>query len=111
MSDKAPLIVTLVLAIIGWAVTHVVDRLIDTPTIELDRTTRSDKTGSSVSLRLTNLAHDKAFRKIEVVVTAPEGETITDFAVVPVEPAFEGGAPATTSGRSGDFTFPEIQPG
>ena len=111
MSDKAPFLVTLILTIIGWAITHVVTELTTAPTLELQSEVRRAASGQVLELRLTNLTRDKVFKGLSLLVTVSDGETLNRFTVTPVEPAHEGDDPAHSAGLSGSFVFPEIQPG
>ena len=113
-SDKAPFFVTLVLAIIGWAVAHIVDRVVTAPTIEFRTSTLHQDGQKILGVTLTNLTADKTFRGLRLVLVSPPGGTIQLMEVFPVEPAFEGDEPATVESNSvrssASFRFAEIQP-
>jgi len=51
-ADKVPFIVTVLLAAIGWAVTHTVDRLQATPTVEYTGANLRSLTGPTSNLPL-----------------------------------------------------------
>ena len=110
-TNKAPLIVTLVLAIVGWAVAHTVDRITAAPTIEFDTETYNRHGQNIFVVKLINLSFDRAFRDLLLQLQASSGGRITDFNILPVEPGFEGNEPTHVL-PTGDawFSFAEIQP-
>lgn len=105
--EKAPFIVSLILAAIGWAVTHTVDRMTGTPTIAFHLDARSS---GKLLMTLRNVTRDHVFRDLTLVFTVEPGAAIQDVRVAPVEPAFEGDDPVVIYGRTAQLTFPQIQP-
>lgn len=110
-NGKIPFLITLILAIIGWAVTHLVDRISSAPTIEFRTSTRAYTGNNIFIVQLTNLSSDHAFRNLLLQLQAPSGGKVTGLHILPVQPAFEGDDP-THVAQSGDawFKFAELQP-
>ena len=111
-TDKAPMIVTLALVIIGWAVTHVVDRVISAPTIEDYTVTKIVDKHPVLYIRLTNLADATTFRNLSLKIFPPSGTTIGRLRVIPVAPASAGDERSVNDGRLSAWAqIAEIQPG
>jgi hypothetical protein len=110
-TDKAPYAVTLVVAALAWTITHIVDRLLATPIVTYERQIIENSGKKSVYLTLKNITRDRTFRDVHLILTASPGGSITETAVIPIQPAFEGNQAGTTVGRTFDYTFPEMQPG
>jgi hypothetical protein len=111
LSDKAPYIVTIVIAALAWALTHMADRLLSTPMIKYTIQEISSETGKAVFLTFKNITRDKTFKGLQILLTASSDGLITSGAVIPVQPASEGTQPNQVAGRTFEFTFPEFQPG
>lgn len=111
-SDKAPYVLTLIVAGIAWTVTHIVDSLVTSPLL-VYRTQIVDTAGKkSLYLTLKNITRDKTFRKVRLIISGgTPGDLLTDGAVIPVQPAWEGDTPGTLVGGTFDYTFEEFQPG
>jgi hypothetical protein len=110
-SDKAPYILTIVVAGLAWTLTHIVDRLLATPLLsyQIQQLDRDGK--KSFYLTLKNITREKTFRALRVIITAAPDSVLTDPAIIPVQPASEGDQPFALNERTFDFTFPEIEPG
>jgi hypothetical protein len=110
-SDKAPYILTIVVAGLAWTLTHIVDRLLGTPLLsyQIQELQRDGK--KSFYLTVKNITRDKTFRALRIVITAAADSTLSNPAIIPVQPASEGDQPFTLEDRTLDFTFPEVQPG
>jgi hypothetical protein len=111
LTDKAPYAVTIVMAALTWAVTHLADRLLSTPMVKYSVQRLSTKDGQTLYLTFKNVTRDKTFKQLQLVLTAPSNGVIISGAVIPVEPASEGDRPYRVAGRTFEFTFPEFQPG
>jgi hypothetical protein len=109
--EKAPYIVTLIVAGLAWTITHIVDRLLTTPLLTYQSQIIENGGKKSLYLTLKNVTREKTFRNVRMILTAAHGDLITDAAVIPIQPAWEGDQPGTLSGRTFDYTFLEMQPG
>ncbi len=109
-SEKAPFIVTLVIAGMAWTLSHIVDPLLATPMLLYRIQVVNDGGKKSIYVTLKNITRDKTFRDVRVVITAALGDTLANHNVIAVQPAWEGDQPGVREGRTFDFTFPEIQP-
>ncbi len=110
-SDKAPYLVTLVVAGIAWTVTHIVDSLLASPVL-VYRTQILESGGkTSFYLTLKNITRDKTFRDVRLIISADPGDLLSDGAVIPIQPAWEGDTPGNLAGRTFEYTFAEFQPG
>ena len=110
-SDKAPYIVTVLMAGLAWALTHFVDRLLTTPMLRYEVQNFSSPSGQTQYLTFHNITRDKTFRKVRLTLTAPDDGVFTGAVVIPIQPASEGDTPYQMAGRTFEFTFPELQPG
>jgi hypothetical protein len=111
LTDKAPYFVTISIAALGWAITHMVDRLLNTPMIKYSEQKISSNGEETLFLTFKNITRDKTFKKLQIILTAPSDGVIKSGAVIPVQPAWEGDQPYQVAGRTFEFTFPEFQPG
>lgn len=110
-SEKAPYIVTLVVAGLAWTLTHIVDRLLATPMLTYHFQELTDGAKKSVYVTLENIGRDKVYRDVRITLTAAQGDSLSNPVIIPVEPASEGDEPGERAGRTFDFKSPEIQPG
>jgi hypothetical protein len=110
-SDKAPYVVTILMAALTWSLTHVADRLLATPMLQYEVQDLSSQGRQTQYLTFKNITRDKTFRGVRLVMTAPADGLFTQGAVIPVQPASEGDRPYQMVGRTFEFTFPELQPG
>jgi hypothetical protein len=110
-SEKAPYIVTLIIAGLAWTITHIVDRLLATPMLTYQIQELAENGKRSVYITLNNIERDRAFRDVRLTLTAAPGDSLSNPVIIPVEPASEGDQPGMQAGRTFDFKFPEIQPG
>jgi hypothetical protein len=111
LSDKAPYIVTIVMAGLAWTLTHIVDRLLTTPLLSYQIQQLQGDGKKSFYLTLKNITRDKTFHNLRIIITAAADSLLTEPAIIPVQPASEGDQPFSLEDRTLDFTFPEIQPG
>lgn len=111
LTDKAPYFVTIVIAGLSWAITHIVDRVLAAPTIIYETKTADLGNSKRFDLTLKNATRDKTFRSLRLILAAAPGDTLRDASITPVQPAWEGDQPFRLVGRTFDFTFAEIQPG
>jgi hypothetical protein len=111
LGEKAPYVVTLIVAALAWAVTHIVDRLLTTPLLTYRSQIIQGAGNKSLYLTLKNITKDKTFRNVHLIITSAQGEVMRDPAVIPIQPAWEGDQPWTLSGSTLEYNFSEIQPG
>src|SRR5579862_4471686 len=110
MADT-PIIVTLAIGVLGWTLTHIVDRIEGSPALKYSTEHQVSGANSTISLTIKNITDDKTFRKLTIVLAAPPQSTFKDARILPIEPAFEGDEPWQLAGRAAKFTIPAIQPG
>jgi hypothetical protein len=112
MWERLSYFITAVAAILGWLITHYVDRVTQTPTIEykISETSQGDRT--TVSYLLTNVNRTQAYGPIHVgFLAAPGAPIVTKLRVRPVEPAHEGDEPPVHGAASAQYTIPKMMPG
>lgn len=109
---KAPYVVTILFASIGWGVTHTVDRLLASPIIEFTTELKPTATNKTIVVTLHNISHDKIFKKLSFTLMLPEGTgTFVSAKKVPVPPAWDGDIDASAEGHTANFLFPALHPG
>lgn len=111
MSDKAPYVVSLIFGVLGWLVGHMVDRIVDAPTLEY-RLEKAD-TGArrGLSVKLVNVTREKSFDKLQARIVIPDAKNYERATLESVEPAFEGTTAPQTSGDTTNFALPLMMPG
>jgi hypothetical protein len=117
--DKAPYFVTLALALFGWSANHVVNRIIDAPTLEYqiqDVTVESTAQGKSHRVQritLTNLTRKQTFEDLSVMLVSRKGSPLESehLQLRPIPPAFEGDDSWEAEGGRATFTIPKLHPG
>ncbi len=75
-SEKAPYILTLIVAGMAWTLSHIVDPLLATPMLTYSIQVLNDGGKKSIYLTLKNITRDKTFRDVRVIVTAAPGDTL-----------------------------------
>jgi len=113
LNHKAPFIVTLLTAALAWSVTHIVDRLNNTPFLKYDLLIEDSRNIRRLRISLENITNDKVFRNLSIVASSPHDSAISRISIVPQEPAFEGDKPysISESGRTAQIKLPVVQPG
>jgi hypothetical protein len=111
LTDKAPYVVTILIAALAWAITHMADRLLSSPMIKYSEQKISSNGEQTLFLTFKNITRDKTFKKLQIILTAATDGVITSGAIIPAQPAWEGDQPYQVAGRTFEFTFPEFQPG
>src|SRR5215467_10494168 len=109
--DKAPYIITIIVAGLAWTVTHLADRLLGTPLLTYESRILQNGNDRTYYLVLKNITRDKTFKKVHLILAAGSDGVITEGTVIPIQPAWEGDTPPIIAGRSFDYTFTEVQPG
>ena len=112
-NEKTPYLVTILIGALAWSVTHLVDRLNNTPLLKYDMIIEQSKNTRRLIISLDNITSNKVFRNLSIVTSMPLEGTITKINVIPTEPAFEGDNPYIISknGRTAEIKLPVVQPG
>lgn len=111
MSERLSYFITAVVAVLGWLITHYVDRITQTPTIEYAISeTRSGGRVDAV-YRLTNISRTQSFGRIDVQFLARRQSPITRLVIRPVEPASEGPNSETQGPAAANFVIERLMPG
>jgi hypothetical protein len=118
-SDKAPWIITLALAIIGWASNSIIERVTGAPTLEytidapVPAGASAPKDARILRVHLTNLTRATTFKDFAVVFMSPPGTTIVGelTEIHPLPPAFEGNEPWRHRGGMATYVVPKMLPG
>lgn len=109
-TDKAPFVVTLIVAGLAWTLSHIIDQLLATPMLMYSTKVENSGGTKIFTLTLRNITRDKTFRDVRVLLTPAQNDTFTDHQVIPTQPASEGDDPGKREPQTFDFKFPEIQP-
>lgn len=73
-TEKFPYLLTILFALIGWSLTHSVDRLINSPIIEYKLKKECSGNGRKlVSYEITNISRDRLFENIEFKLLCKRG--------------------------------------
>ncbi|MEP9360813.1 hypothetical protein [Sphingomonas sp. KR3-1] len=110
MGDKQPYIVTVIVGVLTWLVTHIVASVVEAPTLEYSMRTASQGQVQVVTLDLSNVTRAKRFDGISVMITVPGGP-MERARIQPVEPAAEGDNAPDAAGQTASFTIPHLLPG
>jgi hypothetical protein len=118
--EKAPYLITVLVAGIGWAVTHSVDRVLASPTLMYE--TRINHSGNinQYTITLNNITRDERFDDLTFTVLIRDGKCAGDPKVYPALPAPEIKQPpecqdavveSQTNVADATFEIPQIHPG
>ena len=111
LSDKAPYVVTIIVAALAWTITHIVDRLLTSSLVSYQQEFISNAGKQELYLTLKNITPDKTFHDVHLILAAAPGFLITEAVVIPIQPAWEGDQPGTLAGRTFDDIFPRYAAG
>lgn len=111
MADNAPWVVTVALGCAGWFLTHTVDRVTESPTLEYELTTISINSTATAKLQLTNITRDHTFDEVKVDFLGTRGTTFSNPSAVTVQPADDGSTSPVVGGDTASFTVARMQPG
>ena len=111
MSDKAPYVVTFILGVLGWLVSHMVDRIVETPTLEYHVEEIDDGGRRGMIVELINVTRNKSFAGLEARIVFEDARQYGKATLTTAQPAFEGTTPPTTVGGTTTFTLPPMLPG
>jgi hypothetical protein len=110
--DKIPYLLTILIALSGWTLNHLVDRLLLSPIIEYSEHT--DTCPKQVSYTFRNLSRDKVFSDLTLhflIREKREGEFVTDQCkVLNIPPSYRRDEPVKTK-DSFSIGLPEFHPG
>ena len=114
LAEKLPYVVTLLFAAIGWGVTHIVDRVLNSPIVEYrtEVVEGSDRTTRTFVARLRNMSRDRAYTNLTVEFLLPPSSTgkFTTGTVDAKPPAAFGSRPPKMAGGSAKFDIPALFP-
>jgi len=102
-SLQTPALVTVLLGMVGWNITHTVDRVVSSPIAEYSfRTLGTSATGTTkFVVELANLSLDEEFGGTEIYLRKRDGLADVTFRtppkVIPRPPVYWGGKDAVTS--------------
>jgi hypothetical protein len=117
------LVFTASLAAVGWITTHLVDRVVSTPTIEYSISKTKDGNIQSFNLVLANITRDRSFEDINIVFQSDpcksrNGKNLggyvncfSEINIIPEEPADDGLEPPNSYLTSAVLKIPKIMPG
>ena len=78
MFEKIPYLITILVALIGWGLTHTVDRVISFPIIEYNKKINSNEKGKEIEYFITNISRDTLFQNLTFEFLLKEGEYLVD---------------------------------
>jgi hypothetical protein len=115
LTEKAPYIVTVFIAALAWTVTHFVNRIVDSPTIEY-KIIKTQVQGNTYDyvVRITNLSSTSTFHNPEFTVIA-RGNAKLEFSkehttVRATPPANAANAAAVNQADAVSFMIPVLPP-
>lgn len=111
MNDKAPYVVSLILGVLGWLVGHMVDRIIEAPTLEYHVEEKDSDGRRGLDVELTNITRDKSFDSLRARIVIPDATRYERPTLVSAEPAFEGTTAPETLQDTTNFILPRMMPG
>lgn len=115
IADKAPLGFVALAGFVAWGVTHIVDRVVESPTLEYKCSVKEAAVGKRhVTCLVRNLSRDKVFTGLHLIVRLPEGSagTLTDPKIEWLGPTHPGsqGRPPEAYGSSAEYLIPALLP-
>lgn len=111
MVEKTVTFITILAAVAGWLTTRIVDRVVNTPTIEYLIDDRPAEQGRLMTIHLTNITRTQHFPELWIEArTSSDDNPILDASVHPVEPAFEGTRAPDRGGRTARAYIENLQP-
>lgn len=116
-SDKAPIVITLLAAAIGWATVRTAEKLSETPFLEYRLESSVDDKGANwVELRFRNITRKFSFKCLSVSLLAPNGSREEIFTGEHVQVIRSIVAPVSREepGKTADeiaFDFKNLSPG
>ena len=90
--NQLPYLVAVGLAAVGWRITHSVDRIVESPIVEVaEKTTALENGNKRLELKIENLSNSDVVREIELLIKFPKhnGRFYTDsLRMLPTPPAY-----------------------
>jgi hypothetical protein len=110
--EKAPYILTVLFALIGWGMKHSVDRLLGSPILAFTSEVTPAGAHQLITITLQNISHDKSFKDLKFVLIFPRTPSgkFVEASKVATPPAWDGDQPAYLSEHSVEFDFPVLHP-
>jgi hypothetical protein len=109
MQDRLGLLTTIVLGALGWLLTHYVDRLTASPTLEYSISSHEVGARYRYLFRLRNVNRLRSYGPLKLTFQAPGGG-IVGYSLAPVEPSSEGDDFPRVGPDSAEFTIPKLLP-
>ena len=111
-TDKGPYLLTVLVALTAWALTHSVDRMLASPLVEYTSTIEANAEGKFVSYTVHNISADHVFKDLQFSILTPEGEIKKGRVTVHAPMTFgERRVPPVETTTSYSVTFPYLHPG
>ena len=111
--EKIPYLLTMLFALIGWTLTHIADRLLQSPIIEYRVEEQQDNNDRTVSLTLTNISKDKLFKDVQfdwLIQDINKGKFIRDSSYLTEFPPMTLQTTEETEEDHVRFTIKEFHP-
>jgi hypothetical protein len=109
MQDRLGVLTTVVLAALGWLLTHYVDRLTASPTLEYSIASHEEGPRHRHLFRLRNVNRLTSYGPLKLTFQAPTGGIVA-YSLTPIEPTSEGDEFPRVSRDSAEFTIPKLMP-
>jgi len=109
-TESITILLSSILAVEGWLLTHIADRINQSPLLEYRVDHEEGGEGRKLILQVQNLSRNISYKNLDIVVTAGRGGTIESTEVVPVVPASEGDEAPVEAKYSSRFTIPNLMP-
>ena len=114
-SDKAPYLLTVLFGLLGWGVTHVIDRVLKSPTLEYRCATHDALPRRALSCLVRNVSEDRVFADLIFVIRIPDGSPgrVEDPRIVWEAPAYPPGDNPVprASGGDAEYVLAALNPG
>lgn len=109
-TESITILLSSILAVEGWLLTHMADRISESPLLEYRVNDEVTPGGHRLTLQFQNLNRTIAYKNLKVIITAPRYGRITHTEVIPVIPASEGDEAPTEAEFSSYFIIPSLMP-
>ena len=111
--ERVPFLLTLLLAVLGWSVTYMVDQLGSSPVIRY--TKKTDPSQNTITYNIKNISRSTLFKKVRFyVVLKGEGKSLGDPLIRIYPPLYLGEErvqPEWKPGNYAEFQIAAFQPG
>ncbi|MCH8182827.1 MAG: hypothetical protein IID55_06570 [Proteobacteria bacterium] len=109
--EVSTIVATAFLAIVGWGITHIVDRLTESPILAYDITFNETPNGKRFKVVFRNLARNQNFANVEIVFISEREDRFSNPKSVADPPGWDATAQLGPNGDSVTFKFDQFQPG